>query len=159
MVEIIRADLSNKNHAEALVSLMSEYAQDPMGGGKDLPVNVKENLAATLNRRSDVHVVLAYVDKLAVGLVTCLEGFSTFRCKPLLNIHDAIVISEYRGQGISRMLLKEAETIAKEIGSCKMTLEVLEGNKAAQSAYSKYGFRGYELDPKMGKALFWEKIL
>ena len=57
------------------------------------------------------------------------------------------------------MLLKEAEIIAKEIGSCKMTLEVLEGNKAAQSAYSKYGFRGYELDPKMGKALFWEKVL
>lgn len=159
MVEIIRADLSNRNHAEALVSLMSEYAQDPMGGGKDLLVNVKENLAPTLNRRSDAHVVLAYVDKLAVGLVTCLEGFSTFRCKPLLNIHDAIVKSEYRGQGISRMLLKEAEIIAKEIGSCKMTLEVLEGNKAAQSAYSKYGFRGYELDPKMGKALFWEKVL
>lgn len=159
MVEIIRADLSNRNHAEALVSLMSEYAQDPMGGGKDLPVNVKENLASTLNKRSDAHVVLAYVDELAVGLVTCLEGFSTFRCKPLLNIHDAIVKAEYRGQGISRMLLKEAEIIAKEIGSCKMTLEVLEGNKAAQSAYSKHGFRGYELDPKMGKALFWEKVL
>ena len=159
MVEIIRADLSNKNHAEVLVSLMNEYAQDPMGGGKDLPNHVKDNLAATLNRRHDVHVVLAYVDKLAVGLVTCLEGFSTFRCKPLLNIHDAIVKADYRGLGISLMLLKEAEIIAKEIGSCKMTLEVLEGNKAAQSAYSKYGFRGYELDPKMGKALFWEKVL
>jgi len=159
MVEIIRADFSDTLHAEALVSLMSAYARDPMGGGKDLAEDVKANLASALYQRDDVHVILAYVEGKPIGLVTCIEGFSTFRCKPLLNIHDVIVISEYRGQGISRLLLKEAENIAMETGCCKLTLEVLEGNQAAQAAYVKFGFSGYELDPKMGKALFWEKTL
>ena len=42
---------------------------------------------------------------------------------------------------------------------CKITLEVLEGNTIAKNAYKKFGFMGYELDPKMGKAMLWEKSL
>lgn len=159
MIELIRADLSSQAHAEALINLMSEYALDPMGGGKDLPDQVKTDLASALNERDDVHVILAYINNEAVGLVTCIEGFSTFACKPLLNIHDAMVKFKYRGQGIINNLLCEAENIAVEKGCCKMTLEVLEGNIPARSAYSKFGFRGYELDPTMGKAQFWQKAL
>ncbi|MFT5906124.1 MAG: ribosomal protein S18 acetylase RimI-like enzyme, partial [Cryomorphaceae bacterium] len=40
---------------------------------------------------------------------------------------------------------------------CKITLEVLSKNEVAKSAYQKFGFSGYELDPEAGKALFWEK--
>jgi len=36
---------------------------------------------------------------------------------------------------------------------------VLEGNGAAQAAYSSAGFRPYQLDPAMGRAQFWEKPL
>jgi len=159
MVKIIRANLSTQTHADALISLMSEYASDPMGGGKDLPAQVKNSLASTLNAKENVHVILAYLNDEAVGLVTCIEGFSTFQCKPLLNIHDAIVKLEYRGQGILHKLFTEAENIAIELGCCKLTLEVLEGNKSARSAYNKFGFNGYALDPKMGTAQFWEKTL
>ena len=159
MIEIIRADLTNPKHAEALVNLMREYALDPMGGGKELPEKVLTNLAAELHKRQGAHVILAFKDKQAIGLVNCIEGFSTFACQPLLNIHDAIVTKAYRGQGILQKLFAEAEQIAKENGCCKLTLEVLEGNLSAQKAYLKFGFSGYELDPKMGKALFWEKGL
>jgi len=159
MIDIVRANLNAQPHAEALISLMSEYALDPMGGGKDLPNHVKENLASALNEKNDAHVILAYLNDEPVGLVTCIEGFSTFSCKPLLNIHDAIVKLKYRGRGILNKLLCEAEQIAIEKGCCKMTLEVLEGNQPARSAYSKFGFSGYELDPKMGKALFWQKTI
>jgi len=38
-------------------------------------------------------------------------------------------------------------------------LEVLSNNEVAKSAYSKFGFSGYELDPKAGAALFWQKTL
>lgn len=40
-----------------------------------------------------------------------------------------------------------------------MTLEVLEGNQTAQAAYKKLGYAGYEIDPRLGKALFWQKQL
>jgi hypothetical protein len=38
-------------------------------------------------------------------------------------------------------------------------LEVLTGNRLAQSAYLKFGFGAYELDPEMGGAIFWQKAL
>jgi hypothetical protein len=34
---------------------------------------------------------------------------------------------------------------------------VLTGNIAAKGAYRKAGFEGYELDPAVGKAEFWQK--
>jgi GNAT superfamily N-acetyltransferase len=109
--------------------------------------------------RFAAHVILVFVDAEPAGLVVCLEGFSTFACKPLLNIHDVIVALPYRGRGLSKLLLQKAEEIALDLGCCKLTLEVLEGNHVAQSAYKACGFSGYELNPQMGKALFWEKKL
>ena len=58
--------------------------------------------------------------------------------------------SEYRGQGLARLLFDQVETIAKARGCCKLTLEVLKGNERARAAYTKFGFSGYELDPEMG---------
>lgn len=159
MIEVVEVDLSLSAHAEAMIQLMDAYALDPMGGGKGLPNYVKENLPAELAKRKSAHVILAFVDSQPAGLVVCLEGFSTFACKPLLNIHDAIVALPYRGRGLSKLLFQKAEEIAFDLGCCKLTLEVLEGNHVAQSAYKAFGFSGYELNPKMGKALFWEKNL
>ena len=102
-------------------------------------------------------MILAFVDSQPAGLIVCFEGFSTFACKPLLNIHDVIVASPYRGRGISKLMLQKVEDIAFDLGYCKLTLEVLEGNHVAQSAYKAFGFGGYELNPKMGKALFLGK--
>ena len=77
----------------------------------------------------------------------------------MLNIHDVIVIEKYRGRGISKKMLNKAEEIAISLGCCKLTLEVLEGNTIAQGAYKSCGYSGYELNPKMGKAMFWQKKL
>ena len=159
MIEIVEADLTLPTHAEFMVQLMDEYALDPMGGGQGLSDYAKENLSAELAKRKAAHVILAFVDAEPAGLVVCLEGFSTFACKPLLNIHDVIVTCRYRRRGLSQLLLQKAEEIAVRLGCCKLTLEVLEGNHAAQSAYKAFGFSGYELNPQMGKALFWEKKL
>ena len=43
------------------------------------------------------------------------------------------------------------------LGCCKLTLEVLEGNKTAQAAYVANGFVGYQLVSEMGQAMFWQK--
>jgi GNAT superfamily N-acetyltransferase len=159
MIEIIEADLTLPTHAEAVVQLLDAYAQDPIGGEQGLSAYAKENLPTELAKRSTAHAILAFVDTEPAGLVVCLEGFSTFACKPLLNIHDVIVAAPYRGRGLSKLLLQKVEAIAIELGCCKLTLEVLEGNHVAQAAYKAVGFSGYQLDPLMGNALFWEKKL
>lgn len=158
-VRIVRADLADPCHADALIDLLRCYALDPMGGGRDLSASVQANLAAALHAREGVDVLLAYAGGEAVGLVICMEGFSTFQCRPLLNIHDVIVKRDCRGRGVAASMLAEVERIALERGCCKLTLEVLEGNNPARSLYAGCGFRGYELDPAMGKALFLEKRL
>jgi GNAT superfamily N-acetyltransferase len=159
MEEILIADLSSPSHASAIVHLLNEYAKDEMGGKAELSVFAKRNLIAELGKRQGVHVVIAFVDGSPAGLAICFEGFSTFACKPLLNIHDIVVAPGYRGRGISKRLLAKAEEIARRIGCCKITLEVLEGNAVARAAYQACGYAGYELDPRMGKAMFWQKLL
>ena len=54
---------------------------------------------------------------------------------------------------------EKVEEIAISKGCCKLTLEVLSGNAVAKASYEKFGFSGYELDPKVGNALFWQKSL
>lgn len=158
-IELIQVDYQNEQQGKDLVMLLNAYALDPMGGGKALPEAVQNNLVATLATRSDFITVLAYVDDKPAGIINCIEGFSTFKCKPLLNIHDCGVLKEYRGLGLSQKLFGEIERISRQRGYCKLTLEVLQGNTIAKNAYKKLGFSSYELDPEAGQAVFWEKSL
>lgn len=155
--QIIEADPRKPAHAEAIVRLLDEYARSPAGGAKALSATAKENLPDELAKRRTARIVLAFADDAAAGLIVAFEGFSTFQCQPLLNLHDVVVSEKYRGLGLSKLLLGEIEVIARRLGCGKLTLEVLEGNTVAQAAYRSFGFHGYELDPAMGKALFWEK--
>ena len=164
MITIIRAKLINTDHAAALMQLMDEYASGLTGGGKPLNAYTRAHLAATLRTRPGAHTLLAIKhtesgEESFVGLLNAFEGFSTFACQPLLNIHDVVVTESERGQGIGKLLMEHAEILARELGCCKLTLEVLEGNTKAQAAYKSLGYAGYELKPEMGKALFWQKKL
>ena len=63
------------------------------------------------------------------------------------------------GQRIAQRMLNLVETIARERGACKLTMEVLSGNESALRAYAREGFAAYTLDPGMGQAQFLQKIL
>jgi ribosomal protein S18 acetylase RimI-like enzyme len=158
-LSVLSANLSNTEHAAAVLSLLDHYASSPAGGNQPLADYARQHLIASLQQRENVVVVLAYAATTPVGLLIGFEGFSTFQCKPLLNVHDVVVHENYRGQGVAGKLFARAETIARERGYCKLTLEVLSKNISAQAAYRKVGFAAYELDPALGQALFWEKKL
>lgn len=158
-ITVVQADYRNQEQAGEIAALMNHYAQDPMGGGQALDESVQRSLASELAKIPNAFSLLCYVEGQPAGLVNCLPGFSTFKCKPLINIHDVVVASPYRGLGLCRKMLAQVEQIAVQRGCCKITLEVLEGNGAAQQAYLKAGFAGYQLGPELGKALFWEKVL
>ena len=157
--EVLVVDYLDPQHATDMEYLMDCYASDPMGGGEPLSQEILASLAGELANIPHAFSVICYVGGKPAGLVNCFEAFSTFKCKPLVNIHDVVVVKTFRGQNISQLMLAKVEQVAKEKGCCKLTLEVLEGNTIAQNAYLKLGFSGYELDPKMGKAVFWQKEL
>lgn len=102
---------------------------------------------------------IAYKDEKPVGLANCFYGFSTFAAKPLINIHDLVVLEEVRGQGVGTKLLQAVEDEARATNCCKVTLEVLEQNARAQAVYKKFGFSGYDLGDAGNQALFWDKKL
>jgi ribosomal protein S18 acetylase RimI-like enzyme len=158
-LEIIQADYQNVEHAHAVVQLLDAYARDAMGGGHALTEDVKQNLVGELARRPTAFSVLAFVDGQPAGLINCFEGFSTFACKPLVNVHDVAVLSNFRRLGVAQAMMAKVEQIAQERGCCKLTLEVLSGNHGAQEMYRKLGYAGYQLDAETGGALFWQKRL
>jgi len=156
-IKLIIADYKNIKQGEDLVHLLNEYASDKMGGGTPLSTDVKLNLVSELAKTPHAFSILCYVNGLPAGLANCFIGFSTFKCSPLINIHDFIVLSKFRGNNLSQKILAKVEEVAIQKKCCKITLEVLQGNSAAIGAYSKFGFSNFQLDSSFGNAMFLQK--
>jgi ribosomal protein S18 acetylase RimI-like enzyme len=142
-LDIHAADFEDAAHCAAIVKLLDAYARDPIGGGAPLGRDVREQLVPALRRQPTVLVLLAFADRRAVGIAVCFFGFSTFQARPLLNIHDLAVVSEWRGRGVGRALLSAAEAQARRRGCCKLTLEVQDDNRRARMLYERFGFADF----------------
>jgi ribosomal protein S18 acetylase RimI-like enzyme len=158
-LSIDAVDLRQNAHRDALIHLLDIYAQDPMGGGQPLAAEVKARLCDDMAARPTVASFIAWLDQAPVGLVNCVEGFSTFKSQPLMNIHDLVVLPGHRGMGIGQALMQAAQSHAQARGCCKLTLEVLTGNERALRSYEQFGFEPYTLDPAAGQASFMQKWL
>ena len=158
-LRVVAVDLKNETDSTAWLDLLDHYAHDPMGGSSGLSDYAKANLVRELKDLPTFHGALAFDGDEAVGLINCFAGFSTFAAKPLLNIHDIVTRDDRRGQGIGQALLHWAEQRARQLGCCKLTLEVLSNNTRALAAYERAGFAPYVLDPAAGHALFLQKSL
>ncbi len=158
-LRLVAVDLKKQANSKAWLALLDHYARDPMGGGAGLSEYAKAHLVRELQDLPTFHGALAWRGDEAVGLINCFAGFSTFAAKPLLNIHDIVTRDDRRGQGVGQALLQWAEQRARELGCCKLTLEVLSNNTRAMAAYQRAGFALYVLDPAAGHALFLQKSL
>ncbi|MCF5619362.1 GNAT family N-acetyltransferase, partial [Pseudomonas syringae] len=96
-VLVLQASYTNPVHADAIGFVLNEYSLDVMGTGRPLSADTRQQLAIELAKRPHAFSVLAFVSGEPVGLINCFEGFSTFACRPLVNIHDVAVIAQYRG--------------------------------------------------------------
>lgn len=156
---ILPVDFRDAAHRSAWLRLLDAYARDPMGGGQPLAEDVKARVCDDLLARPDAASFIAWLDGEPVGLVNCIEGYSTFKAQALMNIHDIAVLPTRRGQGIGQALLRAAQDHARSRGCCKLTLEVLTGNATALRSYERFGFAPYALDPAAGQASFMHKWL
>lgn len=152
-LEIVKADLSNKEHQQAVLDITDMYAQDPMGMNRSLSEDTKANLIEELRKfPCNLHLI-AYVDENAAGIANCVFSFSTFYAKKVLNVHDLAVNPAFRGNGVGEALLAAVEKEAEKENCCKITLEVREDNRAI-NLYERFGFSNE--DPRM---FFMEKML
>lgn len=138
-LEIVEADLSDKNHTEAILLLTDQYARDPMGLGDPLPDDTRKDLIREMKNFPTTLCFIAFADGKPAGVANCFYNFSTFHASRVLNIHDLAVSPGFRSKGIGEMLLAAAEKRAAETGCCKVTLEVREDNRA-RNLYERLGF-------------------
>lgn len=158
-INIEKVNFENTLQCEHLGLMLLEYSKDIMGGGSALDASTITKSISLLSSKDYAHSFLAYDDGKPVGFANCFENIATFKGLTALNIHDLAVIPSHRKKGIASKLLNAIETHARSHNMAKITLEVLEGNIPAKSLYEAFGFKGYELDPTMGNAVFWQKML
>lgn len=153
-IEIDDCDFSNPEHLNGICELLNAYIGDQMGGGKPLNKLQQLRLVDGLNNHPTVIVLLALAGERPVGMLVAFENFSTFTVRPMVNIHDLIVLPEFRGLGVGRKLMKAIEVRAREKGCSRISLEVRHDNVKAQTLYVSLDFQ--EADPPM---YYWRKNL
>ena len=156
-VEIVRADYTNPKQRSAIPCLLNTYAKCLLGYRKNINDHVLDALVPGLERTQNDLVLLARTDDEYVGMAICFLGFSTFHARSLINIHDFMVLEDFRGQGIGRALLEDIEIIAHDMDCCKITLEVQENNTPARRLYRSGGFKDSFLDQEAGSQLSMTK--
>ena len=149
-ISVVLADLHNPSHQAAIVELLDMYCRDEFGDCKPLSAQARENMIPGLIKHGGARVFLACDDEQPLGVAICMIGFSSFRGKPLINIHDIAVSPGARGQGIGRKLLAAVETEARSLGCGKVTLEVRSDNTRAMGLYRSVGFQ-----PSEPETYFW----
>lgn len=147
----VEMDLLNLDHQSALFKLMNAYMLDPMGDCGDMSSDNFSILVKGLKNQANYIGVLVKKENEFIALANCFMNFSTFKMCSLLNIHDFIVLSDFRGKGAGRFLMQSVKQMAKKNDCCKITLEVRNDNQTAQNLYLSEGFR--ECSPAM---YFWE---
>ena len=113
-----REDYTLPADRRALVDLLNAYAMDPMGGGEALADDVQARLCDDLAQRPTAASFIAWLGDEPVGLINTFEAYSTFKAKPLLNVHDVAVLAAHRGRGVGQALLAACEALARERGCC-----------------------------------------
>jgi ribosomal protein S18 acetylase RimI-like enzyme len=139
-MEVLLADLTSAAHRSAIVEVLDMYSRNEFGDGRPLDASVKANLIGGLIAHGKARVYLACEGEVPAGLTICFVGFSTFKARPLLNVHDLAVAPEFRGRGIGKALLDAVSDDARRLGYCKVTLEVRADNAKALELYRRAGF-------------------
>jgi GNAT superfamily N-acetyltransferase len=139
-VRVRPVDFRAARDVERYLTLLDAYARDPMGAGAPLPAEVLERLPRDLARHPGAHCLLAEHGDAAVGVATCFLGYSTFRARPLLNVHDIAVMPAWRGRAVAQQLLEAISALGRRLGCCRLTLEVRDDNPRARRLYERAGF-------------------
>ena len=89
-----------------IIKVLEDYKSDKMGNSSSYSRDEKDSLLRLFDSFSNVFIFTIYKDEKLAGGAVCFKTFSTFKCKPLINIHDFCIISEFRSQGFGKSLMK-----------------------------------------------------
>lgn len=93
------------------------------------------------DNKSKVHAnaLISYYAKKPIGLLVYYYTLSTFSGKQTIYIEDIYIKSDYRRNGVGKLLFKKLANIAIENDCTKIEWKVLDWNETAQDFYKKVG--------------------
>jgi len=105
-----------------------------------------DELMTRLMRRNG-RIVLAEADGIVVGAMGfSIDQDAAYVAGDVRNhgtVTDLIVHAEWRGKGIGRMLLNEAERLTRKAGYKRLMIGALVANERALRTYGQFGFEPY----------------
>ena len=89
---------------------------------------------------NDSVIFLAKQQSDYTGFVQCYPLFSSVGMKKHWLLNDLFIKTEYRGQGISKLLIDGCKQLAKDTGAKGLMLETEKSNAIGNRLYPKEGF-------------------
>src|SRR5438105_3003128 len=104
---------------------------------------------------SDLTVSTTFYDRVLLEALGFRKNAFTLGADPHVQYFNRqfgfVLLHKYRRQGVSTALMARVEQIARGLGCCKLTLQVLEGNTVARALYRANGFAGSRARPEIRK--------
>src|SRR5215212_8528501 len=105
-----------------------------------------EDLAQRLAKRQG-RIVLAEAERAVIAAMGfCLDedaAYVTDDVRRHGTVTDLVIREEWRGRGVGRLLLAEAERLTREAGLRRLTIGALAANDKAERIYRAFGFEPY----------------
>lgn len=133
-LQVRQAVLADLDEAAALFDRYRQY----QGEASDLAAG-RAFLQARFEHGQSV-VFLARLHGRAVGFAQLYPSFSSTALARVYILNDLYVADEGRRHGVASALLATIERYAAQFGACRLSLNVKQGNTAAQQLYAARGW-------------------
>jgi GNAT superfamily N-acetyltransferase len=91
--------------------------------------------------KNESEIIVSYnSENEMTGFVQLYPIFSSTRMKKLWLLNDLFVHPNFRGQGISKVLIERSKELCLRSGSCGMILETAKSNMIGNDLYPRTGF-------------------
>jgi len=136
---IVPAALNNPAHANAVLTLLNEFAADDFGRRQAMSAEEQERLLPGLRAFDNKLLLLANCADVYAGIAVCYFEFSIFSGRKMLRLHDLYVTPPYRGRKIARQLVAAVVEKARHFDCAFLTVEVEQENQPAIALYRSFG--------------------
>jgi ribosomal protein S18 acetylase RimI-like enzyme len=135
---MIKTRSANTGDLDALLILFEAYRQ--FYRKKPAPSEAYAFLKKRLQNQDSVIFLAEATSKNIVGFTQLYPSFSSTRMQRLWILNDLYVDPEYRGQGISRLLINTAKDHCKQTKACGILLETETSNTIGNKLYTSARF-------------------
>jgi len=133
-MEIINARIDDLDSLAEMFDLYRQFYRQPAN-----ITGAKSFLRDRMNGNESI-IFISKEKEIYTGFVQCYPIFSSVSIKRMWLLNDLFVREEFRGKGISKLLIDRCKQLAKETGAKGLMLETDKTNHIGNKLYPKEGF-------------------